>query len=196
MSILVLALIACDADCEDPARINGTYAAFHVMQNVSGVAPEGGGDTAEADAKARSTVEGYDDGLAYSLFTNGWSRWAVTWAQATGSVNITMMDGRERMGDPAAVDGQAFTWDGQLTEASDNCNALALVGQGQFTSSAGTIHNFKYTSDLSWQGDAIAGTFTYSEGYSSADGDAGAIEGAAGEVVLVLQSGAEFDTGF
>lgn len=197
MLLFALALVACDADCDDPARINGTYAAFHTLLNVQGTPAEGdsGGDTAEADAKAAATAEGYDD-LSYSLFANGWSRWALTWAPATGSLNISMTDARERMGDPGVVDGQTFSWSGALTESADNCNAFDLALQGQFTTSSGTIHNFQYTSALSWQGEGMAGTFTYADGYTATDGSAGAIDGATGEVILVLQTDDAFDTGF
>lgn len=198
MLSLALVLVACDADCDDPARINGDYAALHTLLNVSGTATGGddsGDDTAEATAKSEAIVAGYDE-VSYALFANGWSHWALTRVTATGEVNVSMSDARERMGDPGVVDGQTFSWTGSLNEAADNCNAFDLTMQGQFTTSSGTIHNFQYTSALTWQGDGLAGTFTYADAYTHSDGTAGgSIDGATGEVLLVLQ-GAEFDTGF
>lgn len=198
MLTLALVLAACDADCDDPARINGDYAALHTLLNVSGTAADGAdtGDTAEADAKAEAVASGYDE-VSYALFANGWSHWSLTRVTATGEVNISMIDARERMGDPGTVDGQTFSWTGALTEAADNCNAYDLAMQGQFTTSAGTIHNFQYTSALTWQGTGLAGTFTYADAFTHADGsEGGSIDGATGEVVLVLQAGDTFDTGF
>ncbi len=200
MMSVVLLLVGCDADCDDPARINGTYAAFHALFNASGTTSDGDdtGDTGDTDTTAKAgpaVVEGYDD-VSYALFANGWSQWGLTWAESTGSLKVAAADARERMGDPGLVDGQTFTWQGQLTQGGTNCNAFDLVMNGVYTTSAGTSHTFDYTSSLTWQGDALAGTFTYADTFSGADGASGSITAATGEVSLVAQPDDAFDTGF
>ena len=202
MMSVVLLLVGCDADCDDPARINGTYAAFHAMFNATGEGSDGvtgdTGDTGDTDTTAKAgpaVVEGYDD-LSYALFANGWSQWALTWAESTGSLKVAAADARERMGDPALVDGQTFTWSGQLTQDGTNCNAFDLVMRGIYTTSSGTTHDFDYTSSLTWQGEALSGTFTYADTFSGAGGTSGSITAATGEVSLVGQPSGQFDTGF
>ncbi len=187
MIALLIALVACDADCNKPTRVNGTYAVFHDVLNMS----------SESTAKAaNATVEGYDD-VSYSALVNGWWRWDLTYEAASDSVNITAIDVRERMGDPAAVDGQSVTWTGSFTAHEDNCNAFDMKLNGTWTSSQDTIHSFKYDSVVTWSGDGFAGEYTYSDTYTVGDGveSEGGITGASGDVIAVLQ-GEGFDTGF
>ncbi len=187
MIALLLSLVACDADCGKPTRVNGTYAVFHDVLNMSSSATE----------KANATVEGYDD-VSYSALVNGWWRWDLTYEASADSVNITAIDVRERMGDPALVDGQSVTWKGGFVQHDDNCNAFDLSLQGTWTSSSDTIHSFKYEAGVVWSGDGFAGTYTYSDTYTVGDGvdSAGGLSGAAGDVIAVMQQGDGFDTGF
>lgn len=193
MLVFALLLTACDADCDDPARINGTYAVFHDVLNASGDAAADSGDAAKAAGSA--TVDGYD-GYTYPVLVNGWSRWDITWSKATGKLKINATDAKEAMGDPGAVDGQAFTWSGDLTPQEDNCNAFDLTAAGQYTSSDDAAHSFEYSATLSWRGDGLAGTYTYSDGFTTTDGGAGTISKGRGDVFLVAQTGDTFDTGF
>jgi len=197
MLALALLLPACDTDCSDPGRINSTYAAFHTVLNVagSGVPADTGdggdtGDTGDDAAKteddggqARATAY---DSITYDVFVNGWSNWKITWAEGTGKLNVTAADAKERMGDPGDVTGQTFTWSGDLTAAEDNCNAFDLtVKDGQFTTSDETAHIFSYTAALVWQGEGMAGTYTYSDTFTSDEGG-GSLTNARGEVILVV----------
>ncbi|GDX82038.1 hypothetical protein LBMAG42_38490 [Deltaproteobacteria bacterium] len=190
MLLLALLLPGCDADCDDPTRINGSYAAFHDILNMG--APEDAGKAAAGDA---GTAEGYDD-VSYAVFANGWSRWDLTWAASTGKLKITAFDSKERMGDPGLVNGQSFTWSGDLVEHPDNCNNFDLAVRGELVTSMGTTHNFKYDATLAWQGSGLAGTYTYTDGFTGEDGSAGALTNAKGDVFLVEQGSEGFDTGF
>ncbi|MBM4368631.1 MAG: hypothetical protein FJ102_20630 [Deltaproteobacteria bacterium] len=187
MIALLIALVACDADCNKPNRVNGTYAVFHDVLNMS---------TDGAAKAASATVEGYDD-VSYSALVNGWWRWDLTYEAASDSVNITAIDVRERMGDPAEVDGQSVTWTGSFVAHEDNCNSFDMKLNGTWTSSQDTIHAFKYESTVSWSGDGFAGDYTYSDTYTVGDGveSEGGITGASGDVIAVLQVEG-FDTGF
>lgn len=200
MLFLVFALQACDPDCDDPARLNGGYAVFHDVLNASGTPAEGDtgeGDTGTDAAKdaGGATVAGYD-GYTYSVFANGWSHWTLTWSSATGKLKINAADAKERMGDPGEIDGQAFTWSGDLVEQEGNCNAFDLTLRGDYTTSDEAVHSFEYTADLAWQGEGLAGTFTYTDGFSGPGGASGSITGAKGDVFFVEQPADSFDTGF
>lgn len=190
---LILLLAACDADCENPARLNGTYAGFHTILNLSGESDDTGEDATKAEGAAGATAAEYDD-LSYSVFVNGWSRWDLTWASSSGQIKAKVSDAKERMGDPGEVSGTVSTWSGDLTESEENCNAFDLRLRGQFTTPQGTEHLFAYTADLVWQGDGLAGTFLYSDSYSGEDGS-GALGNARGEVIFVAQPAGTFDTG-
>lgn len=200
MILFALLVQACDADCDDPARLNGSYAVFHDVLNATGDAPTGdtgGGDTAADAAKdaGGATASGYD-GYTYAVFANGWSHWNLTWSQSTGKLKIAASDAKERMGDPAEVDGQAFTWSGDLVEQDGNCNAFDLTLTGQYTSSDEAVHSFEYQAELSWKGTGLAGTYTYTDGFTTPGGAAGSISNAKGDVIFVAQTGDSFDTGF
>jgi hypothetical protein len=56
-SMLGLAAVACDADCDDPGRISGNYAVFHDVLNVKGT-PSTGGDTGDGDTGDGDTGDG------------------------------------------------------------------------------------------------------------------------------------------
>lgn len=205
MFLFALVFSGCDADCDDPARINGSYAAFHAILNIQGeanesdTAPE---DTAGADASKVAAADedsaaasGYA-ALSYSIFANGWSRWNLTRSASTGKLKITAFDARERMGDPGLVDGQPFIWSGDLVEHADNCNIFDVSVRGEQVTSRGTTHSFVYEATMSWQGTGLAGVYTYADTFVGEDGSIGAMANARGEVILVKQASGGFDTGF
>ncbi len=205
MLLFALLFAGCDADCDDPTRINASYAAFHDILNIKGAADESdtapedtaGGETSETVVaeEDQATASGYD-ALSYSIFANGWSRWDLTLSASTGKLKITAFDARERMGDPGAVDGQPFTWSGDLVEHADNCNIFDVSVRGDNVTSQGTTHSFVYAATMSWQGSGLAGVYTYSDTYAGEDGSIGALANARGEVILVEQASGGFDTGF
>lgn len=200
MLALALVLTACDTDCNDPGRLNGTYAAFHTVLNVSGNTDTGesadtGDDAAKAEgANLQATATEYDD-LTYAVFVNGWSKWELTWASSTGLLKAATTDAKERMGDPGEVTNLQATWSGELVEAEDNCNLFDLTLRGQFVTSQETEHLFRYASSLVWQGEGLAGTYEYSDTFSGPT-TSGGLTNARGEVVLVAQPTSGFDTGF
>jgi hypothetical protein len=197
MLALALLLAGCDADCSDPARLNGTYAAFHTVLNAEGE-PAEAEDTADAGKAAggggSATATDYEE-LTYAVFVNGWSKWELTWAASTGQLKVATVDAKERMGDPGEVTGEKFTWSGKLVEAEDNCNRFDLTVKGQFSTSESTDHLFTYSADLVWEGSGFAGTYAYSDSYSGPT-SSGGLSNARGEVVLVAQPEGSFDTGF
>lgn len=202
MLALSLLFAACDADCENSGRLNGSYAVLHTALNVVGEPGDTGDtgtDTGEDAGKATGgklvgTPTEYDD-VSYAVFVNGWSRWELTWAASSGQLKAKVRDAKERMGDPGEVSGLESTWSGELTAADDNCNAFQLKLRGQFTTPQETEHLFTYTADVVWQGDGLAGTFQYSDTFSGPT-VAGGLANAQGEVVFVAQPAGGFDTGF
>jgi hypothetical protein len=209
---LLAALGGCDADCEDPGRINGDYAVFHDVLNVQGSSGNSGGDdsgggsggdsgdTATASAKGaggNAVVDGYD-GLSYSAPINGWTQWDMTWSPSTNKLAITASDAKEVMGDPGDALTTTFAWNGTLTPSEDNCNAFAMTVNGAWVTSQATTHNFNYKADLLWTGEGLSGTYTYSDSYVIGDNPnpSGGITNATGEAVFVLQTDGKFDTGF
>ena len=197
MAWLLVLLVGCDADCDDAGRVNGIYAVFHDVLNV-GDAGAASGDTADQTAKAEgAAVADNYEGLSYSSFVNGWSRWDLTWSPGTGKVAILANDAKEKMGDPGASDARTFNWTGSLSEVEGNCNSFDLTVFGVWSTSADTDHSFSYDAQLTWVGDGLGGTYAYSDTYTEGDNldPKGGITNARGEVFFVA-TGEEFDTGF
>ena len=193
--LLLLAMFgACDADCDNPGRVNGSYAVFHDVLNVGDSATEDSG-TAKAEG-GKAVADNYDS-VSYSTFINGWTHWDLTWSSGTGKVAIIANDAKERMGDPGAVIGDTFTWTGSLAATEDNCNTFDLSVKGTWSTSLDTDHSFKYDAQLTWTGDGMGGTYTYSDTYTQGDNldPVGGITNAKGEAFFVAQ-GDGFDTGF
>ncbi len=174
--LLVLPAVGgCASECDDPTRIEGTWAVWHHLTNV-GV--DGGATVDEAYP-------------SYEVFANGWSRWAITWSKgSTGSIEIT--DAAERAGaygDPIPQNFQVT-----MKAADDNCNRIALSFASEFATVSRTNHVFTYVADLTWTGDEFAGTYTYDDTWSG-NGQTGALTGGVGELRAARQDEG-FETGF
>lgn len=183
VSLIALLSSGCDSDCADAARVNGTYAMWHTVQNVG----EGGAATVSEDYPS------------YQMFINGWSKWKIKASTIGGSLNADITDVAEYQGNynEASPTTQAFS--GALTLTETNCNAFNMRIEGEFGTTVDTSHTFVYDADLVFAGDHVAGTFSYSDTFAGTadDGSAlsGAFENAKGEVSGTLQLD-DFDTGF
>ena len=181
--VLLPLLGGCSSECEDPTRINGTWAMFHAVQNLV----EGG-----------ATVD--DAYPTYEVIPNGWTRWEVTWT-AAGTATIRVTDAAERQGDYGGEAEQTYV--GTMASSEANCNALHLDVAGDWLAASGSTHTFSYAADLTFTGDGLAGTFAYDDTWTASvtddEGNAqdvsGALTGATGSVQGVLQTDG-FDTGF
>lgn len=183
ISLVALLASGCDSDCSDAARVNGTYAMWHHVQNVG------------ADGTA-TVSEGYP---SYQMFVNGWSKWKVKASTTSGALSTDITDVAEAQGDynDGAPTTQAFT--GTLAVTETNCNAFNFHIEGEFDTTVDTTHAFVYDADLVFSGDHVAGTFAYTDSFTGTadDGSAvsGKLENATGEVSGTLQFD-DFDTGF
>jgi len=171
--MIFLSLTGCSSECDDPSRINGTYAVYQAILN-------GGGDGAVPDPAWP----------AYEALVNGWTKWEVTWT-TSGTVNLTITDANERQGDLSEINPPAQSYSGTLTADEASCNRLNLELAGTWNTSAEAL-TFSYTANLVFVGDHLGGTFTYEDTLS--DGSPG-ITGAEGEFLGTLQTDG-FDTGF
>lgn len=181
MPTLLIALFAgCDAECKDPTRLNDmTWAMWHVALDASG----------------ESSVD--SNYPTYQVFSNGWSKWDLAWAQNGADVNVEITDAKERQGDlndAIVPTTQSFT--GQLLASEENCNALTLELEGDFETTSGTVHTFQYAADLVFTGEHLNGRYTYSDSYAG-EGVTGQMSEVHGDVWGTAEDGGgDFDTGF
>lgn len=146
LSLLASALLlpACDADCADGTRVNGTY---RVESNVS-----------DDDW----VVTGWEDGPMtdesdhlMGLFVNGSATWDLRQLSASDALRVT-------------IDGQAF--EAALSTAEDNCNRLELEMEGSWANPQnGSTHQFLWIADLLWTGDALSGSWSYEDQWTLED---------------------------
>jgi hypothetical protein len=179
VSLVALAsLVGCASECDERARVDGTYAAWHTFTESA----EPGAPTSRDPAWP-----------AYEAFVNGWSRWDLAWSDV-GVVTLQITDAAERQGEltDGAPTVQSYT--GQMLEGEDNCNRLALSFAGDWDTPSGETLTFTYAADLTFVGDRLNGTFSYADTMAST-GAAG-VSGVTGQVTAVLQSDDTFDTGF
>jgi hypothetical protein len=179
MLTLTIALLAgCDADCDDTTRLNQTWAMWHAPLDATG------GITAD---------ENYP---TYQVFSNGWSKWKIAWSQDAANVDVEITDAAERQGNLNTGAPAAQKFSGQLLASEDNCNALVLDLTGEFETTSGTRHAFDYTANLVYYGEHLAGTYTYSDTWTSED-TSGAMSEIHGDVRGTAEDAdAGFDTGF
>jgi hypothetical protein len=174
----------CDSDCADASRVNGTYAMWHTVLN--------------AGTDGTATVS--EDYPSYQMFINGWSKWKITWASGGGTINADITDVAEAQGNynESAPTSQAF--EGTLASSDSNCNMFDLHLEGDFATTVDTVHTFVYDSQLTYMGDHLSGSFTYTDTYTGTAEDgsstSGGLDGATGDVYGTLQTDSEFDTGF
>ena len=182
-SLSIVFLAGCDSDCADTARLNGTYAMWHSVQNMG---PAG-----------TATVS--DNYPSYQMFINGWSKWTIKASTSGGTFNTDILDVAEFQGDynDDAPATQAFA--GTLTASDTNCNAMTLHLEGAFSTTSGSDHIFTYDAEALYVGDHLTGTFSYADTFTGTAEDgseiSGALEGATGDLNGTLQVDG-FDTGF
>ena len=195
--LLILGLLACDADCEDLDRMNGTYAVWHQVGN--------------------SPMEGVDSPLTISegyptqeLFINGWTKWKLTYQSSSNGVAIAMTDVLESSDTPGEEKPfEAVEMVGTMTMTEDNCNVVDIAIKDDYAASrtdgegvtlSNNTHQFDYTAHLVFYGDQLSGTFTYGGSFSGTAPDgtsaSGEMSGATGSVIATRKSDTDFDTGF
>ncbi len=158
----------CDADCGNPARLDGTYTVTANTINddwsVSGFTED------EGDEEVQHL---------YGVFANGSSTWQLKHIPADDGFRVT-------------IDGQQFA--ASYTPTDANCNRFELALSGAWTNpNNGATHQFSWVGDLVWTGDALGGDFTYEDEWGL-DGRTGSVAIPSGEVKGTLGGGGA-DTG-
>lgn len=184
--ILTFALpaLACDPDCANSARVNGSYAMWHTV-------------TTPVEDLSMDI-----DYPSYLVFINGWSKWDVAYQSSDSSANISVKDVGERYLNFNEESPVEQTYGAEMKASDDNCNVFDFKMTGVFQTTSNTTHDFTYTAQLVFLGDHLSGSFTYEDTYTGTDADgapiSGGISGASGEVSGTLQTDADgvFDTGF
>ena len=138
LSTAAALLSGCDADCADPTRLDGTY---WLDSNVSG-------DDWEVTGWEEGPMTEETDHLM-GLFVNGRTTWEIRNLPASDSLRLT-------------IDGQPF--EAELSTAEDNCNRIDLEMEGSWENPKnGATHQFFWSADLLWTGDALSGTWSYED---------------------------------
>ena len=141
---------ACDAECEEPGRIDGTYAVF------SNAATDDWTITGLSEDQDEEQME-----ILGALFANGWSIWSLNYIP--GKTNFQL-----------ELDGQPFTANYEQEDLS--CNSFTLSFSGNYASDAGSIHTFSWEGDLNYFGSHLGGTYSYTDSWThTADGLSGTI---------------------
>ncbi len=165
LSVTPLWAAGCDADCGNPARLDGSYRVHENTTSVDGW-----------------TVTGFDEDqtdeqttLLYGVFANGLSTWDLKYVPADKGFRVT-------------VDGQQY--DASYTPAQDNCNRFDLAFEGLWTNPEnGATHQFTWDGQLVWTGDELGGSFVYEDAWGL-DGSTGTVTIPDGEIRATLKAGA------
>lgn len=129
----------CDPDCDDSRRVDGTYAAFHAIQNTGAtdeVVALGGADSGDAGEAAadegNAQISGDYADYAYGTLVNGWTRWTMTWVPSQEKARLEVIDAKERMGDVAEGDGSvvAHDFDAKLAAEEGDCAGFTMSMSG------------------------------------------------------------------
>lgn len=162
--LMLLALFACASECDDLARINGTY---EVLSTVNSHEP--------ADVGEMPTT---------SVFFNGIWDWDLQYLRDDGNVRLKI-DGQEttaRLINDGACNAMSFnvpSWDfvGDATELGDEEPVDAT-------------HSLVWSADLVWQGDELSGAYEVTDSWSTTDGLSGSMS-AEGSIAGTLLASAE-----
>ena len=158
-----LVLTGCDADCGDPARIDGLYTVQSNVVSEDWVVT----GYAEDDFEDRTN-------LLYGIFANGSSTWRVRSQPSAGGYQFV-------------IDGQQF--DAQATPSAENCNVLDVQMQGAWSNPEnGAVHQFDWQGELVWTGDELGGSFSYEDEWGLDDTN-GTISIPRGEIRATLSGG-------
>jgi len=133
----------CDADCDDPTRLESRYSVF---SNVTD------------DSWTLTGMEGADDAerraLLESLFVNGWSEWIFEYVPGDGSFQVY-------------IDGHPYP--AEYQQSADNCNAFSLGISGTYTTEIDTAHDFIWNGSMAYFGSHLGGSFIYRDDWTSLD---------------------------
>lgn len=151
----------CDSECANSGRFDGQWAVWSYA--IGDGATFTGID--EAEVVDRATV-------MQAAFPNGWSTWGMKYVPSDSAVALD-------------VDGQRF--DAEYEEDAGNCNVFAMAFSGQYTSEVVVTHAFDWTGELTFMGDHLTGTFSYSDTWTSQDGLSGTFEIPSGELVATFE---------
>jgi hypothetical protein len=166
-----LLAIGCDADCGNPARLDGRY---QVESNtVNDDWSVTGFDEGERDAEVAHL---------HGVFANGPATWNLKHVPADDGFRVT-------------IDGQQYT--ATYTPSDANCNSFELSMSGAWSNPEdGATHQFTWVGDLVWTGDELGGTFEYRDEWGF-DGRTGTVEIPSGEMRATIGGAntASTDTG-
>ncbi|MFT5586198.1 MAG: hypothetical protein ACI9VR_003795 [Cognaticolwellia sp.] len=147
--LMLLALFACASECDDLARINGTY---EVLSTVNSHTPDDVGEMPTT-----------------SVFFNGIWDWDLQYLRDSGNVRLKI-DGQEttaRLANDGVCNAMslsvpAWSFVGDATELGDDEPVDAT-------------HSLVWAADLVWQGDQLSGAYTVEDSWSTSDGLAGSM---------------------
>ncbi len=147
--VLVLALFGCASECDDLARINGTY---EVLSTVNTHEPEDVGEMP-----------------TYSAFFNGIWDWDIQYLRDSGNVRLKI-DGQETTA--------RLTNEGSCNAISLNVPSWEFIGDATELGDeepVDAVHGVVWAADLVWQGEEISGSYTVEDTWSTTDGLSGSM---------------------
>jgi hypothetical protein len=130
----------CDAECDEPGRIDGEYAAF------SNAATDGWSITGFSDDETDEQIV-----LLDGIFANGWSEWELKYIPGKTDFQLEL-------------DGQPYTADYVQNETT--CNSFLLSFSGSYTTDVNSLHEFSWEGDLSYFGSHLGGTYSYTDSWT------------------------------
>jgi hypothetical protein len=157
MGLMFLPVLAtgCGADCDDAGRFDG---AWNVRSWVQGNNWQVSGFNTGSNDETTAQQAAVDQAsLLTQLFVNGDTTWEL--ARKGDGDTYTL-----------AIDDQAF--DARLVEQTDTCNALDLTFQGGWTGADDSVHTFRFIGSVTYLGDALTGTWKYSDNFTWDDPEA------------------------
>jgi hypothetical protein len=130
----------CDAECDEPGRIDGHYATF------SNAATDDWSITGlSADQEDEQMA------LLDAIFANGWSEWELKYIP--GNTNFQL-----------ELDGQPYTASYEQDEVT--CNSFTLSFSGTYTTEINSVHQFSWEGDMSYFGTHLGGIYSYIDTYT------------------------------
>ena len=130
----------CDAECDEPGRIDGHYATFS--------------NAATDDWEITGLSVDQDDeqmALLGAIFANGWSEWELNYIP--GNTNFQL-----------DLDGQPYT--ATYVQDETTCNSFTLSFSGTYTTDINSVHQFSWEGEMSYLGTHLGGTFSYTATYT------------------------------
>ena len=142
--LMLLALFSCASECDDLARINGTY---EVLSTVNSHTPEDVGEMPTT-----------------TVFFNGIWDWDLQYLRDSGNVRMTI-DGQETTA--------RLVNDGACNAMSLSISSWNFVGDATQLGDDEPVdatHSVVWAADLVWQGDQLSGAYTVDDSWKTSDG--------------------------